>query len=45
MEPFPGFDSRCDFGVAVKAFIVGDTLSQDMTFGTVGHPFQVCMGL
>jgi hypothetical protein len=45
MVPFTGFDPRGDFGVAVKALIVGDTLSQDMTFGTVGHPFQVCMGI
>jgi hypothetical protein len=40
-----GIDPGCDLFVAVQAFFIGDLFTQDMTFHTVGHAFEVCMGL
>jgi len=43
VSPF-GIDPGGNLLVAIQALFVGDLFSQDMTFHTVGHPFEVRMG-
>jgi len=45
MIAFVGFDPGCNLLVAVQALLVGDLLTQDVTFNAIGHPLQVCVGL